>query len=310
MSFANSVTMDSAQRVTQRAPKSCYPCSKRKMRCSKTTPCTACVRRDIPEQCHREAVVLSKTLSDHQPNPRRQQKSKSKSVETNDHETFRREEAQAIVCRTVTVSEGSHSNFLNHTSSSPPASVDNNSSGNSYEARWIPTRPTADNTPSQTSESPTDGHLTMEAANTLESLAWGSHRAAVEVYNGRNRAWNIQGSLSNAQESSVLDFHRVHIAWTHNVLHMSTFIRECQNHRQPQQTLPEAGWLSLYYAVLSVCMLHDLPLCFLLQSFNDVKETITYITEAFVYVYAPRARGLSWFTQYTFSCSELLRSCY
>lgn len=109
------------------------------------------------------------------------------------------------------------------------------------------------NSPS-TSSTIERNELAMEAANALESLAWGSHKATVEVYHGRNRALNIRGSLSNSQEKQVLEFHRVHVAWTHNVLHMPTFVRECQSHHHKQQSMPGIGWLSLYYAVLSVSM--------------------------------------------------------
>jgi hypothetical protein len=50
-------------RVSQRAPRSCQPCSRRKLRCSKQIPCSACVSRGVPDDCCRESVILSKHTS-------------------------------------------------------------------------------------------------------------------------------------------------------------------------------------------------------------------------------------------------------
>lgn len=94
----------------------------------------------------------------------------------------------------------------------------------------------------------------MEAADTLENLVWGSHRAIVEVYQGRNRALNISGSLSNKKEKQVLGFHRKQVAWTGNAIHMPTFAEERERHRHTEYSLPTVGWL-LYYAVHSACSL-------------------------------------------------------
>jgi hypothetical protein len=266
--------MDAGKRVTQRAPLSCYPCAKRKMRCSKTVPCTSCVRRGIPEQCLREAVILSRNLSDQQISSLARHKSNSNNNDNtysprDPHDNSDDHDDDPNTPRTATTI-GENSIDWNHALPHTVLPIDNNN-----VASWVPlptpvttvvpatTTGTIAGTSTGTGGSgplATEGHLTMEAANTLESLAWGSHRATVEVYHGRNRAWNIQGSLSSAQEKEVLEFHQVHAAWTHNVLHMPTFIRECQNHRQAQQTLPRAGWLSLYYSVLSVGQFYYHPL--------------------------------------------------
>jgi hypothetical protein len=46
--------------VTQRAPQSCQRCSFKKMRCSKTVPCQACINQGLAVQCRRETVIVSK----------------------------------------------------------------------------------------------------------------------------------------------------------------------------------------------------------------------------------------------------------
>ncbi|KAL2206099.1 hypothetical protein CC79DRAFT_845803 [Sarocladium strictum] len=49
-------------RATQRAPKSCLPCSTRKVKCDKAFPCSTCVRRGEPEACIRETVMVRGTI--------------------------------------------------------------------------------------------------------------------------------------------------------------------------------------------------------------------------------------------------------
>jgi hypothetical protein len=45
-------------RTTQRPPRSCIPCSPRKVRCDKSVPCGTCIRRGHPEACNRELVII------------------------------------------------------------------------------------------------------------------------------------------------------------------------------------------------------------------------------------------------------------
>lgn len=220
--------MNSARRISQRAPLSCLPCSKRKMRCSKTIPCTNCVRRKIPDQCTREAVLLSKDL-------------------------IRREsdiDLPLVVDGGASPQTGPRTRRRQSTSPVDPEILPPYTatpvSDRESSVVHVATNDVQPRAPSGKAS------VAMEAADNLESLVWGSHEATTEVYRGRNRALGMQGSLSQHQEQVVLEFHQDHVAWTHNVLHMPTFIRECMVYHQTQ-ALPEAGWLSLYYAVLSVC---------------------------------------------------------
>lgn len=45
-------------RSTQRVPRSCIPCSSRKVRCDKAEPCGTCVRRGEQHLCFRETVLI------------------------------------------------------------------------------------------------------------------------------------------------------------------------------------------------------------------------------------------------------------
>ncbi|KAH8679513.1 hypothetical protein BGZ60DRAFT_400172 [Tricladium varicosporioides] len=46
-------------RDTQRVPRSCTACSRKKIRCSKTIPCVACVRKGDAQSCEREIVRVN-----------------------------------------------------------------------------------------------------------------------------------------------------------------------------------------------------------------------------------------------------------
>lgn len=47
-------------RLTQRAPQSCYRCSSRKIKCSKTVPCETCVNLGLGHRCEREVVIITR----------------------------------------------------------------------------------------------------------------------------------------------------------------------------------------------------------------------------------------------------------
>lgn len=52
--------------VRARAPRSCTACADRKVKCSKTIPCTRCVYKGTAEECRREIVVVSDRLMNEQ----------------------------------------------------------------------------------------------------------------------------------------------------------------------------------------------------------------------------------------------------
>jgi len=54
--------MQSHPRVTQRAPKSCTECTRRRIRCTKEIPCRPCIARGQRADCRREVVLLRRQL--------------------------------------------------------------------------------------------------------------------------------------------------------------------------------------------------------------------------------------------------------
>jgi len=54
--------MQSQPRVTQRAPKSCTECTRRRIKCTKDVPCRPCIARGQRAECRREVVLLRRQL--------------------------------------------------------------------------------------------------------------------------------------------------------------------------------------------------------------------------------------------------------
>ncbi|MAD83153.1 MAG: hypothetical protein CL912_09315 [Deltaproteobacteria bacterium] len=45
-------------RATQRAPRSCVTCARRRVKCEKKIPCRECISRGIEASCKRETVKV------------------------------------------------------------------------------------------------------------------------------------------------------------------------------------------------------------------------------------------------------------
>ncbi|CAI6101340.1 unnamed protein product [Clonostachys chloroleuca] len=52
-----------ALRTTQRAPRSCFACSSRKVKCDKNVPCSTCIKRGQADACAREMVIVRGTVT-------------------------------------------------------------------------------------------------------------------------------------------------------------------------------------------------------------------------------------------------------
>lgn len=58
-------------RTTQRAPRSCIPCTSRKIKCDKSIPCGTCVRRGRQRNCVRETVLIRGEVTAYRDDPQR-----------------------------------------------------------------------------------------------------------------------------------------------------------------------------------------------------------------------------------------------
>ncbi len=106
-------------RKTQRAPKSCTFCAKRKIRCSKTIPCNSCIKRGTPHLCTRE-VVLVKGIIKNANNERRIEQPNFKQ-----HQMKRTRSRRPRVVRENSFKSQSSYSSQNHTTTSSNATSPN-----------------------------------------------------------------------------------------------------------------------------------------------------------------------------------------
>jgi Fungal Zn(2)-Cys(6) binuclear cluster domain len=253
--------MSSVQRrTTQRAPRSCVFCTRRKIRCSKTLPCSNCVGRGVGNQCHRESVLLSnQRLRNNINAPTRSDTSPealtgaTSPLSTNGDRsvgspnTLKRgrsnihidKQAKIVALETNRLS----SNLISDTQ-------------RGFERfQHAPSASSTANTQSINSNyGHNEGNLAIEAAMSLESLAWGTHREKTNVLPSPAilaLVGEVHALIDTSQALAILKFHRTHVAWMHNVVYMPIFIRECEAFLHGKSRRDPA-WLSLYCAVITV----------------------------------------------------------
>lgn len=205
----------SQKRITQRAPQSCVQCTKRKLRCSKAIPCSNCIDRGMSNRCHREAVILSSSEIHRRGKVERRSTSKAE----------RRSATRAIGGPSLVQS-------LERVQSPTPSNASN-------DVQYRSTN---------------DGDLAIEAAISLESLAWGAGAHQTSNSNEWHSplstvAYEIDRLIDRRRILDILDFHQKRVAWMHNVIYMPVFIKECQQYLAGL-VKQDTAWLSLYSAVL------------------------------------------------------------
>jgi hypothetical protein len=261
------------KRITQRAPQSYVQCSRRKLRCSKLIPCTNCVERGMKDRCHREAVILTRqnSRSGNISRPRSQRRS------------LHRDNVEATVPRA-----GEHeipliSDAHERSSSSSPglrsaheelgAPMESDRSLRSLRPRLSPmpipeydiassiaasmSKRAPCNTQDDTADfstRPDEGDLAIEAAMSLECLAWGSYReqeptglspAVLAVID------QLQSLVGKQEAQEIILFYQSYVAWMHNVLYMPLFTRHCDVYLS-RRLQPDVAGLTSYSAVLCV----------------------------------------------------------
>lgn len=288
-----------AKRVSQRAPQSCVFCARRKLRCSKTIPCSNCAERGIDARCHREAVVLSRAVEKRESGlsrPPRSSRPSGTSRESGQRRTRQRRLSGSSPQRplastsppaTIYSSMSTPSQRLDDTTAeAAPAAVESFQANNALgTAAELEVMSQIDQTADADQSNQID--LAVEAAMSLESLAWSAHRHGT-VGHDQSRPQHkvspavlalhdeICATLTRHQTKSILQYHKEHVAWMHNVIYMPSFVDDCapliQSHTSGQLTAPhnDASWISLYCAVLTVCLMiklcrHSTNICRLLS---------------------------------------------
>ncbi|KAL4963595.1 fungal specific transcription factor domain-containing protein [Aspergillus stella-maris] len=186
-----------------------------------------CVRREIPEQCVTEQVILTRTLaSAGSAENRRPQLLAAGAIETASG-------PESIRAQHVDPRPASTSCTATPPAQAPPShDLDNNKKPPDKPKAFEPLSPFAN-----------------EPSSALDSLVWGSHQSVTTPALSSGSSF-LDGAISPTQEQLIIDFHWKHVSWMHNVLHMPSFINDYQSVRH-KGSLPHAAWLSCYYAVLA-----------------------------------------------------------
>ncbi|KAG9498132.1 hypothetical protein J7337_011027 [Fusarium musae] len=230
-------------RSSQRSVLACTNCSRRKIKCSKTIPCTACVRQNKAAQCQREPVTVVS----------RRSVARSRASTAPD---------EPVTVPLVPVLEAvSLATVLPTSIDEVPASttvIDSAASstiisGNDclpqIDERMIEQLLASLSTPNT--------RLTNEAAAMLEFLTHG-RRNILNQFIGREsistsmaqpvQKWDTFLPIEDAR--SLLVLHGKHLIWMHSTVHMPTFLREFDENIL--KTECDRNWIALYYAILSV----------------------------------------------------------
>ncbi|KAI1037730.1 hypothetical protein LB503_009635 [Fusarium chuoi] len=229
-------------RSSQRSVLACTNCSRRKIKCSKTIPCTACVRQNKAAQCQREPVaVVSRRLV-----------GRSRASTALD-------DPPLVI---VPVQEAASLAQV------PPTSIDEvatvNPTAGSIATSSNETLPHIDERMIEqllASLSTPDIRLTNEATAMLEFLTHG-RRNILNQFIGREsistsmtqpvQKWDTFLTVEDVRLLLVL--HEKHLTWMHNTVHMPTFLREFDENILKVEC--DRNWIALYYALLSQTLCH------------------------------------------------------
>jgi hypothetical protein len=264
-------------RVTQRAPLSCTRCGVKKIRCSKTVPCTTCITLGIADECQRETVTVAKRQRTRKPRAssrqlgdgntegslnhnrertghiRRRIVTRDNSFENSSRIEYSRTEQQAspsIVDELETYSEPYDEirhDYQMHREHGPSTAASNSVYSPTIGHKILPTQPESSSYNYEVNT------LAENAASTLEFLAWGRQRdvGAFPISTMAPAKRLVPDILPRHQAELVLQFHRDWLTWMHNTVYYPVFNRECEKFWN-EGYVEEKAWLAVYYSMLCV----------------------------------------------------------
>ncbi|KAJ3497583.1 hypothetical protein NLG97_g1792 [Lecanicillium saksenae] len=231
---------DHNRRISQRAPKACQECTRRKVRCDKTVPCSRC--RRLKKACTREDVLTTKAAA--QGNGRGDEAAflrRLQDVLGNNSA----EDAQTLV--TKRLSEVAHS-IVNcapedkHRAASPEAASSPSLAVRTLESQ-IWSRQSTSCYPHRSGCSCPHHRSYTELVSincdmSSPMIQWASVFVDPALY------------LPTADARKVVQFHISYLWWHHNALHAPTFLSQCNIFWSTGQVTHRI-WLSLYLSVIS-----------------------------------------------------------
>ncbi|KAH7309983.1 hypothetical protein BKA65DRAFT_414326 [Rhexocercosporidium sp. MPI-PUGE-AT-0058] len=222
-------------RDSQRVPRSCTECSRRKIKCSKTVPCSACVRRGEPALCAREMVRVNGriTVSD------RDENQPGEDVHAEQVAQLKRANAEMqarVELLEAAVLGGGHEHGHRQDGSSgataPTSTCEISLSNENFLSTF------------QELESPSS----KVASPSAPSLGRGVSR-------GTGYLFSI---LPNpASSEAIVRFSLENLGWVHCALNAPEFLAQHENfwtgvQAKDSQVLEDHGWIALYLSVISV----------------------------------------------------------
>ncbi|KAL3493328.1 hypothetical protein BJX62DRAFT_223981 [Aspergillus germanicus] len=236
---------------------SCVECTRRKLRCSKHIPCSACVERGLSQTCRRRPEAQASRTAKRRP---------------------------ATVSR-VPITPGEYGDGHRRVEDEPlgPTTIDSQLSlhvpvpasafAAAAAASHAPSSRNNNNTPQRPRNKIVD-NVTEDAAVMLEFLAL-SRRRILEVAQVERQPQpsEIRGGVGVGVEErseplvvftpnqvrSMMRYHQDYIAWIHNAVHLPTFREQCERFFADPAGDQWGLWLGLYYAMLAVTLYHMDP---------------------------------------------------
>ncbi|CAH0034068.1 unnamed protein product [Clonostachys rhizophaga] len=249
-------------RSSQRSVRACTACARRKIRCSKTIPCTACIRLNRASSCQREQVVVVTRKRGHgtdttglengnnSPLP-----SLSDSDQARDVPPVDPHSSSETIGNNVVV-EGA--------SAIPCPEL-----GDPIEEHTFSSRPSLGRQQTLNAPRTADSRLTSDRAAALEFLTHG-RRNVINQFAGRNDTAESPPSLNSWSKSNVeepwdlffteqnsrtlLALHQSYLSWMHCAVHMPIFRHDFEENLARREC--NRSWLALYYAILSQTLYH------------------------------------------------------
>lgn len=256
---------------------SCTQCARRKVRCSKTIPCSSCMDRGLASECHihsRDGLLNTGhargsedcTSSLHEAVP---SETRSAPRPTSSHEC----DAAHRAYSPLTLVQDQTRQYSPVGSRPTPSSRRDTarlfcpSADSSINSAMFPSH---GETITPTSAAVGTCSLTNESAVTLEFLALGRRNIlgsgrrtasftppfipdmADNLVTGSLTAFpdHWDAILSHEEARQVLEFHEESFVWYHNVVHLPAFRQEFESNLT--KAAPDLNWIALYYAILCV----------------------------------------------------------
>lgn len=230
------------RKYAPRQPYSCTECTRRKVRCSKVIPCSACIDAGFEHLCRRENVSAARqTPVRAQIDRRVKPYNVTRNTSQESSETI--VASDASVARNLAPLPGQHQTPLAGEEETPPTGYTN--------GQFPVSRPLG---------SLIEG-VAQDAALSLEYLALGRQYV---MQNGNRTTANATGGpqisdttidpvVPMEQARLLIAYHGENLAWMHNILHMPTFREQCEFFLQHGKPI-DRFWLPLYYTTLSVIL--------------------------------------------------------